>query len=71
MGITKLCPLLLKSIVVHCNSKDTRVFRSGINAFRDNELVISEFLPCRENECMMYDELTHTCLYCIKSNQGY
>ena len=69
MEKTKYCPLLVKRVVVHNNFKDTRVGRMGINEFRDNEVILPEFLPCLKEDCMAYDSLTGTCLYCRKSTK--
>lgn len=66
MKQTKLCPLLTHSIIVHNTSNDARVFPIGINALRDNDVIILDFLPCKQENCMMYDVNNDKCTYCKK-----
>ncbi len=66
MEVKKLCPMLTRTLVIHNSANDARVFRIGINAFKDNDVVFSEFLPCKEEKCMMYDVITKKCMYSEK-----
>lgn len=67
MKPTKLCPILHKTIIIHNTIHDARVPHIGVNAIRDNDVIISEFLPCVKNRCMMYNDDTEKCLYAKNS----
>ena len=63
MEMIKLCPILKKMTIIHNTIHDARVPHIGINTFRDNDIVIQEFLPCIEEECMMFDITSRKCRY--------
>ena len=35
----------------------------GVNRVSDNDVTYTNFLPCLEDECMMYDKKTKKCQY--------
>lgn len=63
MELTKMCPLLIKKTVVHNTIQNSRVSHIGINKYRDNDVIVSRFLPCIGDACMMFDTDTQTCRY--------
>lgn len=60
----KLCPFLYKKIIIHNSLSDARVLDFGINSLRDNDIIFSDFLPCKLDECMLYDNEKKECKYC-------
>ena len=68
MEPTKLCPILRKTIIVHNTIHDARVPHIGVNAIRNNDVIISEFLPCLQNKCMMFNTITGKCQYSYSKN---
>lgn len=66
MPIYKLCPLLQRTITLHNKTKGYRTVPIGYNNIADNDVTLTEFLPCIENNCMMYDQITRQCLYTKK-----
>ncbi|MBQ7295145.1 MAG: hypothetical protein IJW86_03005 [Clostridia bacterium] len=68
MKPTKLCPILHKTIIIHNTIHDARVPHIGVNAIRDNDVIVSEFLPCVKNRCMMFNNDTGKCLYNRSTN---
>lgn len=63
MESPKLCPILRKTVIIHNTIHDARVPLIGVNAIRDNDIIISEFLPCVKKRCMLYNKDTGQCEY--------
>lgn len=59
----KLCPLLLKTVTIHNKKSNFHTIPIGINATNDNDISYTEFLPCIEEDCMMFDCDTGECKY--------
>ena len=57
----KFCPFLTKQTVVHNTIQNARVSHMGINRYRDNDVVTTDFRPCMKESCMMYDVKTQSC----------
>ena len=61
--MTKLCPLLKKTAIIHNDARSSRMVFNGLNKFSDNDIVISEFQPCYKEECMFFSEISNRCLF--------
>lgn len=58
------CPFSLRTCTVHNTIHDARVPHIGINAIRDNDVVLADFNKCRGCRCMAFDAETISCLRC-------
>lgn len=59
----KLCPLRTETIVIHNRVTDFNTVPIGINIVSDNDIYKTRFLPCIENECMLFNTITKRCEY--------
>lgn len=62
--MTKLCPFLVEQVVIHNTIHDARVPHIGLNAIRDNDVIKTQFSPCKKELCMMYDVKSSQCKRC-------
>ena len=58
------CPFLIRQSTLYNTIHDARVPLIGMNALRDNDLVLSKFEQCIGCDCMAFDPETITCLRC-------
>ena len=59
----KLCPFLSKTLTIYNKKSDFHTIHIGINATNDNDISYTEFLPCIEASCMLFDCDTGECKY--------
>ena len=59
----KLCPFLTRTITLHNKMNGYYTIPIGVNRVSDNDVTYTNFLPCLEDECMMYDKKTKKCQY--------
>lgn len=63
MLFLKLCPLLIQTTTLHNEMQGYYTIPIGVNRIADNDITYTDFLPCIEENCMMYDKKTKKCLY--------
>ena len=59
----KLCPFLTRNITLHNKRIGYYTLPVGVNRIADNDITYTDFLPCLEEKCMMYDKKAKKCLY--------
>lgn len=65
----KLCPIRRKTFVIQNRLGNSQTISIGINNCVDNDISYTEFLPCLEEKCMMFNQVTKTCEY-LKFQEG-
>ena len=66
MDSIKLCPLLTRTVTLHNKRIGYYTVPVGVNKIADNDVTFTDFRPCLEDECMMYDKFTKRCMYTKK-----
>ena len=62
----KLCPFRTETIIYHNDKKSYMVPQYGINKRVDYDVMNVSFQLCMEDDCMLYNPISKTCMYSKK-----
>ena len=57
------CPYRTRSVVYHNNSNNMYLPDVGIHRKIDHDIIDTNFKPCIQEKCMLYDRINHICTH--------
>lgn len=63
LPLYQLCPFLTRTVTLHNKMNGYHTVPVGVNRIANNDVTYTNFLPCLQDKCMMYDKKTKKCLY--------